>query len=61
MAVAAAVETSVRDRGGAGPVVRVADGVAGAAALVLRSRGVIVDPGVFTRIETSLAGLRAGS
>ena len=34
--VAAAVEASFRLRGGAGRVVRVADGVAGAAALVLR-------------------------
>jgi hypothetical protein len=56
--VATAVETSFRDRGGAGPVVRVADGVAGAATLVLRNSGVPVDPEVFTRIGTSLAALR---
>ena len=59
--VAAAVETSFRDRGGTGPVVRVADGVAGAAALILRSRGVAVDPAVFARIETTLQALRTGS
>jgi glucosamine kinase len=59
--ITSAVETSFRSRGGGGPVVRVADGVAGAAVLALRSRGVTVDPTVFGRIETSLAGLRAGS
>ena len=56
--VADAVETSFRRQGGAGPVVRVADGVAGAAALALRNRGVTVDPAVFARIDASLAALR---
>jgi glucosamine kinase len=56
--VAAAVETSFRDRGGAGAVVRVADGVAGAATLVLRNSGFRVDAEVFTRIATSLSALR---
>jgi len=56
--VAAAVETSFRLQGGAGRVVRVADGVAGAAALVLRHHGVVVDAAVFARIEASLADLR---
>jgi N-acetylglucosamine kinase-like BadF-type ATPase len=56
--VAVAVETSFRLRGGAGRVVRVADGVAGAAALVLRHHGVVVDAAVFARIEASLASLR---
>jgi hypothetical protein len=55
-----AVETSFRLQGGADRVVRVADGVAGAAALVLRHHGVIVDAAVFARIETSLAALRRG-
>ena len=59
--VAAAVETSFRDHGGTGRVVRVADGVAGAATLALRHGGVIVDPAVFARIEASLTPLRAGS
>lgn len=59
--VATAVETSFRDRGGAGPVVRVADGVAGAATLVLRNSGVRVDAEVFTRIGTSLSALRTSS
>jgi N-acetylglucosamine kinase-like BadF-type ATPase len=57
-AVASAVETAFRRRGGAGPVVRVADGVAGAAALALRRRGVTVDRPVFDRIAGSLAALR---
>ena len=57
--VAAAVEASFRRRGGAGHVVRVADGVAGAAALALRHRGVTVDPAVFARIEESLTALRS--
>ena len=56
--VAAAVEKSFRQRGGTGRVVRVADGVAGAAALALRNHGVIVDAAVFARIEASLADLR---
>ena len=56
--VAAAVETSFRQRGGAGHVVKVADGVAGAAALALRHRGVTVDADVFARIAASLATLR---
>jgi glucosamine kinase len=56
--VAAAVETSFRLEGGTGRVVRVADGVAGAAALVLRNHRVTVDAAVFFRIEASLAGLR---
>ena len=56
--VASAVETSFRRRGGAGAVVRVADGVAGAAALALRHRAVTVGPAVFARIEASLAPLR---
>ena len=56
--VAVAVENSYRRQGGAGPVVRVADGVAGAAALALRNRGVTVDPAVFARIAASLAALR---
>ena len=56
--VAAAVEASFRRRGGAGHVVRVADGVGGAAALALRHHGVAVDPAVFARIEESLAALR---
>ena len=58
--VAAAVEASFRRHGGAGDVVRVADGVAGAAALVLRHHGVVVDPAVFARIQASLADLRRG-
>ena len=57
--VAQAVETSFRRQGGAGRVVRVADGVAGAAALALRHHGVVVDAAVFDRIETSLADLRS--
>jgi N-acetylglucosamine kinase-like BadF-type ATPase len=56
--VAAAVETFFRRRGGAGVVVRVADGVAGAASLALRDHGIAVDPAVFARIDASLAGLR---
>jgi N-acetylglucosamine kinase-like BadF-type ATPase len=56
--VAAAVEASFRRRCGAGPVVKVADGVAGAAALALRNRGLTVDPVVFARIAASLAALR---
>jgi glucosamine kinase len=56
--VAEAVETSYRRQGGAGPVVRVADGVAGAATLALRNHGVTVDPAVFARITASLAALR---
>jgi glucosamine kinase len=56
--VAVAVETSFRRQGGAGHVVRVADGVAGAAALALRNRGVTVDAAVFARIDASLAALR---
>jgi glucosamine kinase len=56
--VAAAVETSFRRQGGTGSVVRVADGVAGAAALALRHRGVAVDAAVFARIGASLAALR---
>ena len=56
--VATVVETSFRDRGAAGPVVRVADGVAGAATLVLRNSGVPVDSAMFTRIDTSLSALR---
>ena len=56
--VAAAVESSFRRRGGAGHVVQVADGVAGAAALALRNRGVTVDAAVFARINASLAALR---
>ena len=54
--VAEAVETSFRLQGGAGRVVRVADGVAGAAALVLRHHGVIVDAAVFARIEAVPGG-----
>ena len=56
--VAEAVETSFRLQGGAGRVVRVADGVAGAAALVLRHHGVTVDAAVFARVEESLWDLR---
>ncbi len=56
--VAASVEASYRARGGAGPVVTVADGTAGAAALALRNHGVVVDPDVFDRIAASLATLR---
>src|SRR5262249_29052951 len=56
--VAAAVETSFRHQGGAGAVIRVADGVAGAAVLALRHRGVVVDPAVFARIDDSLTALR---
>jgi N-acetylglucosamine kinase-like BadF-type ATPase len=56
--VAAAVETSFRHQGGAGAVLRVADGVAGAAVLALRHRGVAVDPAVFSRIDASLTALR---
>ncbi len=56
--VALAVETSYHRQGGAGPVVRVADGVAGAAVLALRHRGVTVDPTLFARIDSSLAALR---
>ena len=57
--VALAVETSFRLRGGAARVVRVVDGVAGAATLVLRHHGVVVDAAVFDRIETSLTDLRS--
>ena len=57
-AVASAVEGSFRHRGGAGPVLRVADGVAGAAALALRHHGVTVDRAAFDRIAASLAALR---
>jgi glucosamine kinase len=56
--VVVAVETSFRREGGGGQVVLVADGVAGAAALALRNRGVIVDHAVFARIVASLAALR---
>ena len=56
--VAVAVETAFRSQGGAGRVVRVADGVAGAATLALRHRGVTVDSAVFARIDASLAALR---
>jgi alanine dehydrogenase len=56
--VAAAVETSFRHQGGAGAVLRVADGVAGAAVLALRHRGVAVDPAVFSRLDASLTALR---
>ena len=56
--VAVAVETSFRRQGGAGRVVTVADGVAGAAVLALRNRGATVDPAVFGRIDASLAALR---
>ncbi len=56
--VAESVEASYRARGGAGPVVRVADGIAGAAALALRRRGATVDPAVFGRITASLETLR---
>ena len=56
--VATAVEASFRLQGGTGRVVRVADGTAGAAALVLRDHGVVVDAAVFARIEASLADLR---
>jgi len=56
--VAAAVETSFCHQGGAGAVIRVADGVAGAAVLALRHRGVVVDPAVFARIDASLTALR---
>ena len=56
--VAVAVETSFRSQGGTGHVVRVADGVAGAAALALRNHGVTVDEAVFARIDASLAALR---
>ncbi len=58
--LAAVVETSFHRQGGAGRVVRVADGVAGAAALVLRHHGVVVDAAVFARIQASLADLRRG-
>ena len=56
--VAAAVESSFRRQGGAGEVVTVADGVAGAATLALRHRGVAVDPVVLARIGASRAGRR---
>jgi N-acetylglucosamine kinase-like BadF-type ATPase len=56
--VASAVETSFRRQGGAGDVVKVADGVAGAAALALRHHGVAVDPAVFAEIDASLVSLR---
>jgi glucosamine kinase len=56
--VAVAVETSFRRQGGAGHVVKVPDGVAGAAALALRNHGVTVDGAVFARIDASLAALR---
>lgn len=56
--IATAVERSFRRRGGAGDVVRVADGVAGAAVLALRHRAVAVDRAVFDRIGGSLAVLR---
>jgi N-acetylglucosamine kinase-like BadF-type ATPase len=59
--VAAAVATSFGDTGRGGPVVTVADGVAGAATLALRHQGVTVDPAVFARIKTTLAKLRASS
>ncbi len=56
--IALAVEAFFSREGGAGPVIRVADGVAGAATLALRHRGVVVDPAVFARIDASLAALR---
>jgi glucosamine kinase len=56
--VAEAVETSFRRQGGAGHVVKVPDGVAGAAALALRNHGVTVDGAVFAQIDASLAALR---
>ncbi|MEO6512919.1 MAG: BadF/BadG/BcrA/BcrD ATPase family protein [Nocardioides sp.] len=56
--VGEAVEQAFRRRGGAGPVVRVADGLAGAAALVLRGSGATVDSRVFDRIATTLGALR---
>lgn len=55
--VASAVEASFHRRRG-GEVVRVADGVAGGAALALRHGGVHVDAVVFARIGESLARLR---
>jgi N-acetylglucosamine kinase-like BadF-type ATPase len=56
--VAEAVEKSFRRLGRSGPVVRVADGVAGAAVLALRHHGVTADAAVFARITASLAALR---
>ena len=56
--IAAAVEASFRHQGGNGDVIRVADGVAGAAVLALRNRGVDVDAAGFARIDASLAALR---
>ena len=40
------------------PVITVADGTAGAAALALRNHGVVVDRDVFARIAATLAALR---
>jgi glucosamine kinase len=56
--VATAVEAAFRRRGGTGDVVRVADGVVGAAVLALRRSGVVVSPAVFDRVAGSLADLR---
>jgi N-acetylglucosamine kinase-like BadF-type ATPase len=56
--VGEAVERAFRELGGDGPVVRVADGTAGAAALALRNHGTVVGPDVFARIGATLASLR---
>jgi glucosamine kinase len=58
--VASAVEAAFRGRVGSGEVVRVADGVVGAAVLGLRASGVVVDSSVFDRLRGSLADLRRG-
>jgi N-acetylglucosamine kinase-like BadF-type ATPase len=55
--VGAGVESFFRSRGG-DEVVRVVDGVVGAAVLALRRRGTDVDSEVFTRVRDSLAALR---
>lgn len=59
--IASYVEASFHRAGGVGPVVRVADGLAGAAVLALRHGGFSVDPAVFARVGESLAGLRGRS
>jgi hypothetical protein len=53
------VEASVPDPDGGTKLIRVADGVAGAAVLALMRTGTVVDEAVFSRIHRSLASLGA--
>ncbi len=58
-ALADRVEASVPDPDGGPRLIRVADGVAGAAVLALLRTGTVVDQAVFSRIHRTLASLRA--